>query len=251
MSCIVDDRIGSREFHHPLKRMGVPVGATPRRLPFADFAWTGNGPHGRVRIGVERKTVTEILTAITDTRFTGHQLPGLIAAYDVVYLLVEGPAKIDPRSGVLLLYGREAGFTRVRHLYSTYKKFLTTLAIKGRLIVEPTHGHVETCHLIHTLYAWWQQPWKSHKSAYHVEATEPDTAILDERTVKRQVLAQLPYVGWERSKRVALYFPTLRAAFTADESQWMAALGVKEGRTMARALVAVCKAQHDKTEAKQ
>jgi ERCC4-type nuclease len=236
----VDDRIGSREFHKPLRRMGAPARIV--RLEYADFAWHGSGPHGRAHIGVERKTVSEILGAITDSRFTGRQLPGLLKTYDYVYLIVEGSAKIDPRSGVLMMFGREAGFTRVRHLYSTYKNFLTTLAAKGRLIVEPTHGHVETTHLLHTLYGWWQKPWASHKSAYHVEETKPEAAILDERTVKRQVLAQLPYVGWERSRRVSQHFPSLRAAFTATEDDWMAALGVKQGRTMARGLVAVCKA---------
>jgi ERCC4-type nuclease len=238
---LVDDRIGSREFHKPLRRMGVP--AIIRRLEYADFAWNGRGPHGMARIGVERKTVSEILGAITDARFTGRQLPGLLKTYDYVYLIVEGAAKIDPRTGVLMMYGREAGFTRVRHLYSTYKKFLTTLAAKGRVIVEPTHGITETVHLLHTLYGWWEKPWKSHKSAYHVEETKPDAAILETRTWERQAFAQFPGVGWERSKLVAEYFPSLDVACHASIEEWMKALKIKDGRALATTIVKACRGQ--------
>lgn len=240
MSLLVDPRQGSGEFKDPLRRAGCP--ATHARMKYADFAWNGHGPHGWCRVGVERKTVTEILGAITDSRFTGHQIPGLLAAYDYVYLVVEGAVRIDPRSGVLMLGGREAGFTRVRHSYSTYKKFLNTLAIKGRMIVEPTSGFRHTVSLLHTLYRWWAEPWSKHKSAYQVAEVLPDQAILDERTIKRQVAAQLPGVAWQRSKAVSEYFPTLAAMMLATEEEWMAALKVKKGRKMARTLVQVCQA---------
>lgn len=236
----VDDRIGSRELLHPLRRMGLPVRL--RRLAFADFAFTGHGPAGPVRVGVERKTVSEIFGCITDSRFTGHQLPGLIDAYDAVWLIVEGPARVDPRSGLLMIGRHEvgAGFSRVRTMYSTYRKFLTTIAVKGGVHVQTTGGFVETQWAIASVYEWWQARWASHQSAYHVEEAQADAAILSERTYARRVAAQLPGVGWVRSKAVSEAFGSIAAMTAATAEEWQRALGIAKGRATAERLVRVC-----------
>lgn len=263
MPFYVDDRRGSGEFLRPLVRMGIP--ATIKRLRFADFAFTLKGPHGsRLRIGVERKTVTEML-AVGETRFTGKQLPGLfgkeqgLRRYDVVVLIVEGLTTIDP-DGVLM-EGRiirtkrgktiavfdtwKAGFGRGYHVYESYKKRQLTLAIKAHVIVEYTKSKTETAHLLHALYRWGQKDWSKHMSAYKVEAQETDTAILDERTIKRQTFAQWPGVGWTRSAKVSRYFPSIAAAVAASEREWMRALQIREGRKTVQKLIAVLHGKGD------
>lgn len=235
---IVDDRIGSREFHKPLKRMGVDVGRRPMRLPSADFALTVNGPSGPLRIGVERKTTSEMLGAFQDRRFAKKQLPRMLASYDLVILIVEGFTSVA-RDGLLMAGKYEAGFGPGRHLYEPYIKFQLTLAIKTRVIVWPTKGKTETTHFLHALDRWGQKRWKDHKSAYVVDSLDADTVILDERTVKRQVLAQLPGVGWERSRRVAKYFESIEAAMNATPRQWNRALGIREGTKIATQIVNV------------
>lgn len=235
---IVDDRIGSREFHKPLRTMGVDVGKRPIRLHCADFALTINGPLGPLKVGVERKTTSEMLAAFSDRRFAKKQLPRMLQTYDVVILIVEGFTNVA-RDGLLMAGKWEAGFGPGRHMYESYIKFQMTLAIKTRVIVWPTKGKTETTHFLHALSRWGQKRWKDHKSAYVVDSIDSDTAILDERTVKRQVFAQFPGVGWERSRKVSKYFSSIRAAVNASEEEWMAALGIKEGRTIVRKLRAV------------
>lgn len=238
MSLLVDDRIGSREFEKPLRKMGIP--ARIQRLKYADFALTIHGPSGPLRVGVERKTVSEMLGATQDNRFVGKQLPGLCATYDVVILVVEGFANVA-RDGLLMQGKWEAGYGpgRGRHMYEPYTKFKLTLALKARLIVWPTLNKTETCHFLHALYKWGEKPWAAHKSAYRVESQAADRLILDERTIKRQTFAQWPGVGWKRSARVAKYFLSIQDAASANVASWNAALGIMKGTKTAKRLVRV------------
>lgn len=243
----VDDRIGSREFLRPLKLAGVPTRL--KRLTFADFAFTGHGPHGLLRVGVERKTFDEILGAVTDSRFTGYQVPGLLDTYDHVWLLVEGAVKPDGAGIVLkgwpltskrgneVVVFREAGFGATRHLYENVTKFQLTLQAKARLFRWPTGSAQESTLWLAALYRWYQKPWAAHKSAYTIDETKPEEAILERRGLKRRLAAQLPQVQWVRSRKVDRYFPTILAMMTADVRQWQRALGIQKGTKVAREIV--------------
>lgn len=253
---LVDDRVGSRELLRPLKRAGTP--AQLQRLRFADFSFWGHGPRGRVRVGVERKTISEILTAITDSRFTGHQLPGLLKAYDYTYLVVEGNYYPDPASGILMVNGRAAGHTRQGHLFENAEKFLMTLELKAGLRVRRTNTPVHTALWIAALYRWWQKRWSEHKSAYVVDETKPDRAILDARTMKRKVANQLTGLAWVRSVKADSYFPSIAAMAVGDpryqatkdelataQRHWQTALGFKKGTATATSIVDVCHRRDD------
>lgn len=235
---IVDDRAGSKHsgsfnFVRHLKRDGVPC--IVKRLQYGDFAFTGNGPSGVVRVGVERKTTDEIISAVMDNRFTGHQVPGLLSSYDFVILIVEG--KSWPDAEGTLMQGRGyAGHTRTTHLWANYVKFQLTLMFKARLFIWPTRSKTETVQFIHALYDWFSKRWKDHHSVYTIDDTKPEQAILDRRTLKRRVAAQLPGVRWVRSKTIDDYFPSILDMINADQRSWQRALGVKEGRTLARNL---------------
>lgn len=206
----VDYRRGSDEFRVHLRRLGIPC--KKATLPYADFSFHGNGPDGRVRIGVERKTLSELITAVEDNRFIGHQLPGLLKTYDWVYVVCEGTYRPDRTSGILMSGGREAGFTRDRHLYENFEKFILSLERKARVTVRTTTGKLHTAYFIRALYKWAEKSWDSHKSVYKVDETTPDFAIMDERTVRRKILAQVPAIGWKRSRAASEYFPSAGAA---------------------------------------
>jgi ERCC4-type nuclease len=237
----VDDRKGSGEFERPLKRQGIPV--TVHRMESADFRWWGNGPNGRVRVGVERKTVSEIVGCIGDNRFTGEQLPRMLRKYwPYAYLIVEGSA-YPGKDGILMQGRRAAGFTRQYHLYENYEKFLMTVELKGGMRVKRTANPAQTAALLASMYRWFiDKKWSEHKSVYTVDETKPERAIFDERTLTRKILAQLPGVGWDRSGKVETYFQgqSLDAIFSATVDDWQAALGVKDGLKIARRLHMVC-----------
>jgi ERCC4-type nuclease len=234
----IDDRVGSAhsgsfDFVRHLKRDGLPVRV--RRLSVGDFAFTGHGPAGLVRVVIERKTTDEIITAIMDDRLTS-QLPRLLRGSDFPILVVEGKSWPD-QSGGLMLGRRTAGRTRSTHLWANYVKFQLTLMFKARVYIWPTRSKSETVQFIHATYDWFtKKRWKDHKSAYKVDETKPDEAILDARTLKRRVAAQLPGVGWVYSKRVDQHFDSIRSMMNADPIEWKAALHIRDGMKRARTL---------------
>lgn len=251
----VDDRIGSKEFVRLLRRAGAKV--TLRRLKFADFSFWGNGPTGRVRVGIERKTISEITGAIGDNRFTGHQLPGLLKRYDYVFVVIEGDPYIDAKTGLLGGGGIAFGPRRA-HLYNTVMKFRLTLMLKGSIRDIPTKNKTETTFFIRALYDWFSEPWSKHKSVYQVEETRPDRALLDRRTMKRKVANQLTGLAWTRTLKADAYFPSIVAMVTGDpdfepgryqletaRAHWQSALGFKRGTATAKRIVDVCHRRDD------
>lgn len=245
----VDYRRGSGELFRPLKRAGIPV--QRGTLEFGDFAFTGSGPMGRVLIGIERKKTDEIIGCVHDSRFRRRQVGGLLRTYERhAWLLVEGAYEPD-KEGILvrgsaftskkgnrLIMFREAGFTRERHLHESVAKFLTTMQVKARLNFMRTVSETETVGWLAAVYRWYQKPWASHKSAYVVDETKPEIAILEADSLKRRLAAQLPGVGWVRSKTVDHYFGSIAEMMNGSERDWRRALGMKEGRKTAASVVA-------------
>src|SRR5229473_7700773 len=84
---LVDDRIGSVELIPYIKRNHIQ--AEKIRLEYGDVCMEGNGPKGKISIGVERKRLHDILACIDDGRYN-QQRVGMREMYDVSFLLVEG-----------------------------------------------------------------------------------------------------------------------------------------------------------------
>lgn len=243
----VAHEIGSAEFADPLRRMGLPV--TVKKLPSADFAFWGNGPEGECRIGIERKTVSEMVGAVSNKRLRGTQLPRMTARYRFRFLIVEGLTRVDAWDGLLetakpvkdgkMSLWLPAGFGRGM-AFEGYAKRLLTFQLKAAIHIIPTADRTNTARMVHALYRWFQVEWSKHKSHLAVEETQPDEAILDERTVRRQVLAQIPGIGWTRSAQISKQFEgqsladTLRWVSVAHVEDWQRALGFKDGTETAR-----------------
>lgn len=234
----IDPRKGSGEFERLLKRLGLNV--RKKHLPYGDFVFRGSGPAGEVKVAIERKTVSEILEAVADNRFVGHQLPGLLGKiegrrrFDYVFLIVEGNYFPEDHSGVMMKARNvEWGYGYRRHLFESFEKFLLTLSLHGQVRVIRTNGKIATAYEISALYRWFQKPWHSHKSAYKVEEDRPETAIFDGRTATRKVFAQFPGIGWTRSYYAQEYFGSVIEAVTAGPKQWCKiSWTTRSGRTM-------------------
>lgn len=235
----VDDRIGSSELAGPLRKLGCKVKVT--RLEFADFAFYGHGPKGQCHIGIERKKVDELVNCMTDTRFTGHQIPGLLRTYADRYLIIEGRYWPSP-AGVLIVNGREAGFGLKRFMYADLEHFIMSVRRKAGLSIVPTHSEKDTAWWVHTCYTWYQKPWEQHKSVYAIDEVKADSAILDERTLLRRLAAQLPGIGWTRSKAVEDHFGSVHEMFTSRVADWKEIKGIGTG--IARNVVRAIRAQH-------
>lgn len=101
---LIDPRAGSGELD-PLFN-AYDVEHALGQLDFADVMFPGNGPDGDVLVGVERKRLSDMITCMRDKRFSGYQLPGLLAGYEYPYLLVEGIWNVGGSGELVRLNGR-------------------------------------------------------------------------------------------------------------------------------------------------
>jgi len=227
---LVDDRIGSKHLATPLGKLH-PVSL--ERLDFADIAFKSK--EGK-QIGIEIKSIRELLGDVFTERFTGHQLPGLIDTYDWVYLLVEGRFKPDPRTAEMLV--PQGGFYRpIRwgkgHVnYRTFVKRLNSLAILGNIRVVHTGMLSETVSLILALYQWWQEGFRKHKSleAFYVAPTKG--LCIKKPSTLRRMLHCIDGIGGEKSKILEGVFSSLGAVCRATEEELSEIPGI--GPTLAK-----------------
>lgn len=257
MSLLLDDRIGSKDLLPRLRRLGVSC--TLARLPFADAAFVGRGvAEAPWAIGVELKTVSDLCSCILTGRLAAHQLPGLLAGYDDVWLVVEGRwrARAD---GLLEVdaNGRGHWFQlshgRQRWMYRDVVGYLNTMAMLGGVRLIRTESRDETARWLAALHGWWTSKELDQHTALHtfVDMKQRVMTRADERSMTpallrppsfaRRVYAQFPGIGWERSQDIERAFPSVAAAVLATEKGWMQVPGV--GKTIAAQIVKAVRGQ--------
>lgn len=235
----VDTRTGSADLIPYLRKLGLPV--LPCRLPFGDASFIGNGPEGLpITVGVEVKSFRDVLSCMTDGRFSGHQLPGMIQSYQVPWLLVVGQWRRNPQSGILE-YRKPSGQwfeatvgTR-RFMWKDLETWFCTVQAKTGLNLHRCFDWSEAVHWIGTLYRWWtEKQYEDHRGHLSIHNTRGDLfdrAILTRPSLCRLVALQLPGIGTEKSLAVANHFGTVDAMVGADISDWCSIDGI--GRTLA------------------
>lgn len=207
----IDDRKGSGELHkafpHGMSRLG--------RLQFGDFAWLGHG-EGNIpwMVGVERKTIGDLVSSMTTGRFSGHQLIGLLNTYNVVYVVVEGSFRPNPHTDILetFKYGKWSAMLHGKRpfLYSMVVNFLTTMTNLCGIIVVRTSTDNETVHMILSLYHWWtDKKWDAHGSHLAIYTPPRKHTTYAEPPLVAKVAAQFENIEWERAHKIAATFPTV------------------------------------------
>lgn len=231
----VDDRIGSRE----LMRYLPPQLAQLSRLQFGDAMWLGNGPEGiPLHIGVEVKAIGDMLKSIVDGRFSGHQLPGLLRDYHVVYLIIEGRYRPAKETGLLEIPWRNtwvaADFGAKRWMHRDLDGFLTTMEMHYGLKIRRTYDRIETARVVQDLHHWWTgKVWDEHHSGHAFDISgEP---VLMPASVLRRIAAQLKGIGWKRAQAVEQYFTSVVDMVLAPETEWRKIPGV--GKKVAAGVV--------------
>lgn len=217
----------------PLLRGHVTVEVEWREYGDAWFA--GQGPKGPVQVGVEVKKANDLLNSMADGRLSGHQLPGLLAAYQVVYLLVEGLPRLDDGGGILLekVVSWPGGRKTIlfppkgnRIGYSELQRRLCTIENKCAVRVRYSADRRETAQVLIDLAAWWSRPWASHKSHQAFDSQRPERLLLVKPTPARSMIKEIPGIGWEKSKAALQHFGTIEAAVTAPIEEWAKIPGI-------------------------
>lgn len=246
--------IDRREGSGHLAALLPPGTATVMTLPYGDACWYGLGPGGaQVGVGVECKRVTDLLGCLRDGRFVGTQLPGMLLAYQYVYLLVEGVVRPHPTTGGLQewrAFGNTGGGTwrnvtlggTQAFTFDMWEHHLETLRRKTPLRVVHSTGPQHTARALLSLYKWWTDGagWDSHKSHEGVHIP-PDTHVrintmpVYRRTVLK-VAQQLPGVRDVLADRVLAQFDTVADMVGAGAGEWEQVDGI--GKAKANAIVA-------------
>lgn len=232
------------ELAQRLSAHGLPLEVTD--LTYGDFCFLGHGEaDSPVPVGVERKTLQDLINSTLTGRFAGHQLPGLLSSYQDVWLVVEGRWRPGP-TGLLEVPGHKekggkwvwkgVGYGAKQFMYKEFESLLLTLEIRGGVRVRFTQDEEGTCWFLASLYRWWtDKSLEEHRSHLRFRSLEVDAGLLIKPSLCRLVAKELPMIGWKRSQAVAEKFGTVYAMVQASEQEWQEIEGV--GKVMAKRIV--------------
>jgi len=216
----LDPRAGSGD----LLPLFPPNTASMHPLEFGDAAWLGSGPDDLpLKIGAEIKKIGDVLQCIGNGRFIGHQLPGLVNTYNVVYLIVEGAWRRD-RDGIMVI-PRGGGWVPVelgrrRYMVRDFEGWLTSVETLGGVRVRRTDSRRETVAVVMDLWHWWSaKEFDRHRSLCQFDNSQDMAPMLKPGLVRR-VAAQLPGISWVRSQHVAARFESVLEMATAGVEDW-------------------------------
>lgn len=205
----------------PLVMADIPCELTT--LEFGDACFIGNGPAGEILIGIERKTIRDLISSMTSGRLSGHQLPGMVETYAYRWLLVEGRYRRSADGFVEIPW--KNGWETVRLMYSALESYLLTLSLRGGLHVQRSYDLVESARWLGELLNWWTgKEWREHRS--HLAMAQPvDPSVWQRPNLCQRMAAQLPGID-QKSRDVAAKFKTVAAMVAAEESEWRAIPGI-------------------------
>lgn len=224
---LVDERTGSKEFLNPIRHLGAP--ASLEHLDAADFAFSGNGSEGPVVIGVERKTVGDLIESMRGRRLSGHQVRLLSSCYDLQFIIVEGQFRPNPETHLLETRTQDWGRWYNGHgkpiHYGEVASYLIGLEANG-LQVTRTYSESETAAWVVWLYKYWQKEWTSHTSLRSIYAPPPSRPAgkmtWEEPTLAMKMIAQIQGMdqkAWALGKK----FKLPKDFMEASEEEWVTA----------------------------
>jgi len=223
---LVDNRVGSKELERyiqPQTHLTI--------LEYADFAFSGNGPDGTVVIGIERKTIGDLVNSIMTGRLSGHQLIGLLDSYDYIYVLVEGIWRSNPKNGILEQARRNKWYpitiARNQWMGRDVKNYLNSISIMCGVFIWCTTNRSGSGQWISDTYHWWQKPWDQHKAHKQFHQVEPPRrAFLFKPSLLHRMIKEIPGVGWDKGKLVADEYHTMEDLLKAEVKDLMKIPGI-------------------------
>lgn len=215
------------EFVSLIKARGVP--AQLGDLEYGDFAFEGNGPQGSAMIGIERKTLHDMLNCIDDNRYN-EQRVGMRQMYQVSVLALEGHWRPHDPSGVLM-EGFNGGvswtyckYRSQRTMYYKLQRYLFSVQLSGVVLV-PSRDKWHTAFNVCELYHYFQKRWQDHTSLLEIQRIAIPQMTYQPSLVRKWA-NDLEGIGTKLSELAARHFRTAYKLANADESEWMRIPGV-------------------------
>lgn len=155
----IDKSRGSKELYPLFKPFSVPVMLT-NLVPIGGDAWfEGNGPDGEMRVGIELKTISDLIASMGSNRLEGHQLPIMYGTYDIIYVIVQGIYRPNDFGGIEEFYSK-TGWKALGVTYREVDNFMNRLM--RMCMVKRSSTPEETVHQIVDLYKYWSKPYERH-----------------------------------------------------------------------------------------
>ncbi len=211
-------------------------------LDFADMAFSGNGKDQVIAIGIERKTISDLVSSMESGRLSDPQLRGLLKNYDLVYLIVEGIWRSGPGGELETSMGHQGWVPYRRHTrYEAVDNYLTSIENCG-VRWRRTANEMETARVVVDLVHYWEKEYgdhKVHKDIYapvpsegnRVQLVHPDPPSLVVRWA-----SQIDGVD-QRAWQIGKYFSSANQMANASVEEWMEALGIQHSTGTAGKIV--------------
>lgn len=250
----IDNQAGSKDLvlYPPLDKCGELT-----RLASADVQFVGNGPSGPVLVGVEVKSVPDLLNSAATGRLQADdgQLAAMHAAYDYCWLCVYGDVQRGQRGQLQIrgkwgkFFNHEIGNNPVPFGY--LDALIIELAARRVRVVRipcanPNEPLTETAQWLGVLHRWWSKEWHEHKlvRTFNKANDIPLTPGVPEDVLYRAGVASklLPGrggIGYERAIAAAQHFDSVREMVNADAKEWQQVPGV--GKVLSKAVVEAVK----------
>lgn len=223
----VDTRAGSQEYLAPLQALGIP--AEPAQLPAGDVSWIGRGVKGApIPVGVEIKKWSDLLTCVRDGRFAD-QLKKMNDVYQVKWLLIEGPWRVDHEGFVELptlegFWRRADGHYRIQEVYS----WLFTMVQCGGILLWVSPSQSYSVAWLRSLWLWWTgKDYEEHRA--HLDWYRPPlppTPWISEPQPVQIVARVFPGIGSHLCALVSEEFPSVEEMVTASPERWQKVEGI-------------------------
>lgn len=213
-------------------------------LKFSDVMFEGKGPNGLISIGIERKTLHDMLHCIHDGRLSGHQLIGMNqSGFDVKFILLEGYWRVHEPDGWLMESwngGQGWGYCTPgsnrpgmgrRILYSELYRYLLSLQLGGFILLQSPDLY-RSCVNISECYHYFQKKWDSHTALLQMQRVVIPTMNFKPSLTREWAFA-IQGIGEELSALVERQFRTPIRLATASEAEWLAIPGIGAGKAKA------------------
>lgn len=240
----VDDRQGSGAGPNDItkllsKKRNVKYEKT--RLDYGDVVFEGNGPDGKIKIGIEIKTIGDLVNSMITGRLASKQLPDLTENCDFTFVLVVG--QVRENNGLLeecknnywfpIKYG---GRTTS---YAAYEAFLLALSVGFGCRILYANDLKESVETIVNTYRWFQKDWDSHSTLHAVHELPKPKRYATKPTLVEEMASRIKGVGWKTAREIGGVFPTPEDMILADIDTWLHIPGV--GKTLATKIVSQLK----------
>lgn len=234
---LVDNRVGSKELLPYIRAAKCTAELT--QLQFGDCAFEGNGPNGRIMVGVERKALGDMLSCIEDSRYAAYQRPGMLSMYNKSILMVEGVWKPDTATGYLMECISSLTWRPYRHrggrmtAYNKLFRYLLTIQLSG-VVVITSRDLEQTAYNVCECSHYFNKKWDDHTSLLEMQKLNlPD--LNGRASLVRKWAADIDGIGVKHSSFAEKLFKTPYDLARSDETQWLTIPGI--GVKLAQSIV--------------